>query len=412
MSVSITGGVSASRGLGSVTSLRAALDKSATWGSAVVTNKTHFPYNGFSSGSSQTVNYRSAHWTKRGSRVSALKLVFVNSSLTATGEAAGNAAHTVKASIEYNGATYPVYFGFGNRTKTLAVDEQVTSDPVYVSIPENTQFYVRTYVTVAVLGEKWPVAASAITGIGEGFSATTDKSDDVAYTTFSAASLYQPAAILGMCAEEAYNVVIIGSSSAQGQGDTAEASHYDVGYLSRALSNQHGVLKLTRGSTTMNMFLTTPGYTRQLEFLNRVRPTHIIQQLGSNDLTSSASVATMKSRMADMWDILGSTGARILQCTYTPVTTSTDNWATLENQTVVASNDERIEVNEWLRSGAGGSTAITGIVECCAVESSLNSGKFKVTGSAGGYTADGTHLTQLAHQETAASINMAALLAR
>lgn len=392
-----------------VTGLRTSLDKSNTWGSSVVCNRTHFPFNGFSSGSSQTTNYRSAHWTKRGGAVMGLKLCFANCTISSTGEATGNAVHTVKASVEYNGVAYPVYFGGTTRTKTLALDEQVTSDPVFVSIPADTKFFVRTYVTVTNLGEKWPVSQAANTAIGEGYASTTDKADDVSYTSFAAASIYCPSAILGLHSGAAANVLVIGSSSGWGQGDTAETGYWDYGYLSRALSNQYGYIKWTRASTALSHF-GTAGYSRFIDFLTRTKPTHIIQQLGSNDLTSAASFATMQSRLATMWDVCSSTGASVLQCTYTPVTTSSDSWATLANQTVVSSNAARISTNDWIRTVP--SAKLSGFIECCAVESSLNSGKFKVTGSAGGYTADGTHLSQLGHQETAASLDMAALLAR
>jgi lysophospholipase L1-like esterase len=392
--------------------LRSGLDRAATLGSQVIANRTHYPFNGFSSGSSQATNYRSAHWTRRGGRVSLIRLVFNNSTIGATGEAVGNAAHTVKASIEYNGVIYPVYFGGTTRTKTLAVDEQVVSDAVAISIPADTMFHVRTFLTTEVLGEKWPVAQAANTSLGEGYASTTDKSDDVAYTTFSAASIYCPSAILGYThATDTANVMVIGSSSGWGQGDTAEASYYDYGYISRALSNQYGYLKFTRASTAMSQYLTGAGYARMLAWMNVVKPTHVIHQLGSNDLTSGASLSTMQSRLAEMWDILGCTGARVIQATYTPVTTSSDSWATLSGQTLANSNGVRILTNEWIRSVP--SSAITGYLETCnVVESSPNSGRWAVNGTANAYTADGTHVTQLGHRETAATLDMATVLAR
>jgi lysophospholipase L1-like esterase len=394
-----------------VNNVRSGLDRAATLGSQVVANRTHYPFNGFSSGSSQATNYRSAHWTRRGGRVSLIRLVFNNSSIGASGETAGLNAHTVKASIEYNGVIYPVYFA-GARTKTLAVDEQVISDAVAVSIPADTMFHVRTFLTTAVLGEKWPVAQAANTSLGEGFASTTDKSDDVAYTSFSSASVYCPSAILGYTrATDTANVMVIGSSSGWGQGDTAEAGYYDYGYISRALSNEYGYIKFTRASTAMSQYLTGAGYARMLAWMNIVKPTHIIHQLGSNDLTSGASLATMQSRLAEMWDILGSTGARVIQATYTPVTTSSDSWATLAGQTLANSNLVRIATNEWIRSVP--SSAITGYLETCSVvESSPNSGLWQVNGTANAYTADGTHVTQLGHRETAATFNMATVLGR
>jgi hypothetical protein len=397
----------------SVNFARAASDinfgqKLATRGLVPVANRTIFPFNGFSSGSSQTVTYRTAHFTRKNSRVTGLRVMYNNATLTSTGEATGNAAYTVaKAAIEYNGVSYPILFG-GARDKALALDAQVLSDPVVVSIPANTQFWIRTYVTVAVLGEKWPVGTTLNTALGETY-ATSDIADGTTTPTLQAASGLYPSAILGLTAEDAPHVLMIGSSSGYGQGDTVEAPSYDLGYLSRALSNEYCYSKLTRASTSLNMFLTTAGYTRQLRHILEVKPTHIIQQLGSNDLTGGASLATMQSRLTEMRDILSSTGAKVYQCTATPVTTSSDNWATLAGQTLASSNTIRLATNEWIKSLP--TSTLSGYIDCCKfVETSPDQGYWKTDGNASTYTTDGTHLTQFAHRGTAATIDIAEIL--
>jgi lysophospholipase L1-like esterase len=377
----------------------------ANRGNVVAANRTKFVNNGVSSGSSITVTYRTVHFTRGSGRVTFPRFVFVNSALSATGEISGTHPFTVKAAIEYGGVSYPIYFN-GSRTKLLAIDEQVISDPVMLSIPANTQFAVRTNCLAATLGDKWPTGYSLTTAIGESYTGS-DVTDSVASMGAFAATGYGPAAILGSVAGEAPTVLITGSSSGDGQGDTAEAPYYDLGYLSRACrTSGMDYVRLTRPSATMLHFLTTNK--RQLEFVHKVKPTHVIQQLGSNDISNGADLATLKSRAQEIWDIMASTGAKVYQATATPVATSSDSFATLVNQTLNANNSVRVAFNDWIRSKPSG---ISGYIECCdVVESALNSGKWRVDGTANAYTVDGTHLTQRGHRETAASMDLLAAI--
>jgi lysophospholipase L1-like esterase len=364
-----------------------------------------------SSGASQAITYRTVHYSRKNSRITGPRLVYGNFYMASSGETAGNAAITVKSAIEYNGVSYPIYYG-GSRTKVLAVNESVVSDRCAVSIPANTQFAIRTYVSVGTLGEKWPVGNNLTTGIGESYIAS-DVADGTTSMGTNSAAAFAPLAILGSSSDDAPSVLIIGSSSAWGQGDTSGGGGdtYDYGYLSRALNNTYCYTKFTRASTTMNQFLTTAGYTKQLDALLKINPTHIFQQLGSNDLTGGASYATMVSRITDMADILSSTGAKVIQKTYTPVTTSSDSWATQSGQTLASSNTIRLAINDWLKSMP--LSTISAVADCCKfVEDPLAPGYWKTDGAAGTYTADGTHLTPFAHAGTAATLDFSDILTR
>jgi hypothetical protein len=78
--------------------------------------------------------------------------------------------------------------------------------------------------------------------------------------------------------------------------------------------------------------------------------------------------------------------------TVAPRTTSTDNWATVANQTPVTGEAQRVAYNTSLRTSPP--SWVAGIFDVAAqVESSLNSGAWKATGTAFGYTADGIHET-------------------
>jgi lysophospholipase L1-like esterase len=372
-----------------------------------VANRAHYPNNAFSSGSTTATTYRTIHYTRKGAGVAFPRLVYVNATLGASGEATGNAALTgLTASIEYAGVSYPVYFA-GSRSTAIPLDGVVISDPVALYMTGDTQFAVRSRPVVETLGEKWCIGQAMQTGIGESFSAS-DLVDSVASVGANAAGSFGPAAILGQMGSAGPTVAYTGSSSGTGQGDTAEAPYYDQGYLARALMalNQTGgdfaYIKMTRASTTLAMFLA--GNTRQMNFLRLTRPTHIIQQLGSNDISGSASFATMQSRLRSVAAMLRSTGAKVYQCTFTPgQTTSSDSYLTVAGQTVAATNAVRVLTNNWLRTNP---PEFDGIIECCDVaESSRDSGKWAVDGTTTFLmSADGLHLSQYGHRMTAAAI--------
>jgi lysophospholipase L1-like esterase len=150
--------------------------------------------------------------------------------------------------------------------------------------------------------------------------------------------------------------------------------------------------------------------------MERVGPTHILCELGVNGL--SAGFATWSSHLLGTgtkgaWGSLAAFGVPIYQTTITPQTTSSDAWATVNNQTVASAGNEtaRLAANAWLRDGApisaspaaGGTVAavgasgvlragqtghpLAGIIEVADLaESARDSGKWKA-----GYTGDGTH---------------------
>jgi lysophospholipase L1-like esterase len=86
----------------------------------------------------------------------------------------------------------------------------------------------------------------------------------------------------------------------------------------------------------------------------------------------------------------------------------------------------RVQINDWIRArcpengsgvpqlagtpGAVASPFLSGWFETAdTVESARNSGKWKATGSASGYTADGVHPSQTGHAAMAAAIDTVAV---
>ena len=71
----------------------------------------------------------------------------------------------------------------------------------------------------------------------------------------------------------------------------------------------------------------------------------------------------------------------------TPTTTSTDNWATLVNQTTAGNDAQRLLFNPSVLTNLGG--AITGNFDVASYMTAAS--KWNVTGGAFGYTPDGIH---------------------
>ena len=366
---------------------------------ALVTNRAGLPYNSQSSGSFQAVTYRTRYVTLKGSRVSALRLVFSGTELTASGEFDAPVTLTsLKATVEVNGVFYKVYFN-GQRNAVIEPGSFVISDPVGVSLAPGTEIFVRTRPAVGTLGEKWPLVTALDTTYGESY--TSGDNTDSGSMGANAAAGYGPCAILGTVSGPHPSVVIFGSSTGAGQGDTASTNERDLGYLSRLFSNNTGYCRMVRATQTAVMFLAD--YRRRVALLAAINPTHAVFQLGTNDIGNSNSFDTVQSTLLQCWGVLAGMGIRVIATTYSPhQTTSTDSYATTANQTPAANNAVRILVNNWIRSLPA---PLSGYLECAdLVETSRDSGIWKVDGTANKWTTDGLHCTQYAHEFVAAAL--------
>lgn len=108
---------------------------------------------------------------------------------------------------------------------------------------------------------------------------------------------------------------------------------------------------------------------------------YVIVGEGTNDIASGMTLAQYQPKALAIATWFSATGIKVYFGTIPPRTTSTDSWATLANQTVAASEAQRLAINEWLRTIPA---PITGILDvAAAVETS---GKWNV-----GTTADGIH---------------------
>lgn len=332
---------------------------------------------------------------------------------------------TVKASIDYpTGVLFPVTFN-GQTTVTIQPGATVISDPVGIDLVKGTNFWTRTYVSVTS-GQSFPRGAYAThSGNGEGHNYSSAGGADV--TTSGAVPaggfneyVYSPAAILGLPIDGGKAVIAaVGDSIVAGTGDD------QTGWVTRLLGNNYSLQKVAYPSESMVQWVTNNKVNcyRRAGLLARVGITHVIAEHIVNDLGASG-IATLQTNAYAYWKYLSRIG-KVYATTCTPITTSTDAWATVANQTVDTALKEprRLAFNAWLRDGApmnssgvaqavGASGAgviragqpghpLAGYIEVAdAVESARDSGKWKAS-----YTTDGTHPNTTGATAIAAAID-------
>jgi hypothetical protein len=322
-----------------------------------------------------------------------------------------NAAITLTASLEYPVGTFTkLTFAEGSSSYLLPWNGIIKTDVALVELPANTEFQIRTCVTVQT-GQVWLKqyitnggTEGAVIGSDMTLSGTIGGSIDFAFG---------PTVVAGVGTSRAYSVLELGDSIAVGQGDSGGANYkfsYDArGLFGRTFTNQFPNFACAKAGETLAHWL--PVSRRVFSpFLSLCE--RFICELGRNDLNAGVDTTTLQTNYITVWDSLLMRGVVGYQTTITPQTTSTDNWATTTNQTPSSNNATRIALNDWFRDGApldvvsrvAASVGATGSTVIRAgqmghpllgffdvadqVESARNSGLWKP-----GYSGDGTHAT-------------------
>lgn len=341
-------------------------------------------------------------------QVSDIQLAYANAYL-APAETVGTDTITVRAAIEYNGASYPFFFG-GKRDVTIEPGGTATTEPLGLELPANATLFVRTYVSVTS-GGKWPIGRFTRNALGEGTNGSNGADTTLSTGSIVAGSdqtIFAPCAVFGRSeSASAATVLILGDSIAAGSGETSGGdSEGRLGFLERALANNLAWISSTRSSDTFAIFNAL--HVRRLAHGPQYCSSAIVE-LGRNDLNADANLASLQSLAQTSWYALSRRGLAVYQTTLTPQTTSTDSWATVGNQTIASSSREAVRTafNDWVRTTPA---PLSGYFEIADIgETTRNSGIWKATGSANGYTADGLHPSGSMHALLAAGVAISAL---
>lgn len=342
------------------------------------------------------------------------------------GEAISQSDLTITAAIEYPVNTITPLTFRGATSVLLKPGTVCAADPLGVDIPRNARAYIRTYAVCSGTGTTLPISAYANgTGDQQERDVHTDRTLS-GNAAGSATYCYGPLQVLATVEESAMisPLVACGLDSLTAGAGGAPA---DVGWVSKfCIDNHIPVINISQYGSKAQDFATSPN-TRRRRMAMMDGCTHAVLLHGTNDAVTGTSVATMQGYLLTEWRLFWERGIKVYGCTLPPETTSTDNWATLANQTLVSSwalAGRVTQLNAWIMDGApinlsdwvagtstplavgattdairAGSTShpLFGVLDVGGALTDAATGKWRVTGSAFGYTTDGIHPNALGH---------------
>ncbi len=272
-------------------------------------------------------------------------------------ELAPGSTATVTASIEYPAATCTQLKWSAATSSVIPDGGQVTSDYVTISIPANTQFWVRQYTTNASgvvaayyqgqnlsLGDALVVGNS---GVADQTVSCGTVTDGGTFTSIPPLAVIAPIALTPV---KLPSVCILGDSIAIGvNNDFAPNSVGDSGEIAPSIGPSFGYSNMgVNGETAANFVSTHTNRAAVLQYCSST-----IVQYGINDLQFGASVAALQASLTTIYG-LAPGGATVFQNTLIPFTSSTDGWATTVNQTTSAFESNRVAFNSALTSASFG----------------------------------------------------------
>lgn len=306
-----------------------------------------------------------------------------------------------RSSIEYPlGTITAVTFNNGEAGVYLNPGQFAVSDPITVAIPKDTVFYSRTYIKAGRLTNVGTFNAGQINSsqTNEGRKLSSPATDEIATVPLSGLTAFvtppAPLSIVADAHDTGKSVLIVGDSIADGNGEVVQGYAWpEMGFagatvnvsLETATHSASGVAVMNFGCGNLRADQDTNVNLMQARLAFARRMTHVVIALGTNDLVASRSSAQLQADLLTHITAYAATGARVLIATIPPNTTSSDNWRTTGNQTVLASEAARVAVNTYIRTLPSPAIAVLDLA--AQVESSLNSGfwgTFTTTGTASG----------------------------
>lgn len=284
---------------------------------------------------------------------------------------------TIKVAVDIGGTIYKLYFN-GSRTKTIAAGGIAFTDPLGFRVAKGTLLKVRTY-TDAGSGNVIKPNLANYDSSGGGKSAGVDYADSGSIST-GTAYIFGPSLVIGQCQNPC--LLVIGDSVMDANASTGypRRRYGDVPTYGWQCGLQANVLSIAISGDSLAARKNTTKYIRTQVY--QYADVALVG-LGINDFMSGSTDVQIRASLETLWEELVERGLRVWQTTITPRSTSTDSWATVENQTAL-NMPGRGTLNDYIRTIP---SPLTGIVEIAdVVESARNSGKWKAA-----YTADGLH---------------------
>jgi hypothetical protein len=324
------------------------------------------------------------------------------------------AAMTLRAGLVVNGVTYALYVN-GKRDFVVDPGGFVETDPLPLEVKAGDIIRTVTYQAAGTWRVWAAIQNPALGGDGAGITTTGDFTGELAaQLSDGGGSGVAPAAITGTPKNRRQRTVcLVGASDMEGVGDGVLQNGFNMaitnlrdgswGWAVRGLRGKTGIIQTARTGDRVSKFILPAGHKRRMMFASSC--SDLITTMGLNDVFNSATLAQLKTDKIAEWLLEAQRCDRVWQTTWTPNTTSSDDWTTTAGQTVAASEAVRTGFNDWVRDGAplnypaltGAATGVApgaGIVRAGmsghplydflevadCVESARNSGKWRVDG--------------------------------
>ncbi len=359
----------------------------------------------FANNANQIMNRSKHHATEN---ITALQVAWANWYVaTDTGiETPTGAAATITASIEYPAGTFTQLTFSGSATGTIPDGGTLLSDRATVTIPQGAAFYVRMFWTnSAGVIMRYPGANNA----ADAWNITSTDSTMSGTVTQQNAGFWQPPIAI-VAYTKRPSLFLSGDSHFYGYGDFVGGTHAEnslgCGWSERNILNKFGVINA--GAPGETIHTATGRYAKRLAVSRYC--SHVLVGYGINDFNTlgrtAAQIAGDRATLAAMFTGQGQT---VIGATLLYVTTSTDNWATLANQTVSANEAQRVAFNGLVRATIAGESVY--IDPDFVLDPDAN-GKWPANGTAVYYTADGVHGSPAAIALLANGLDLDSLLIR
>lgn len=390
-----SGGVASSDSLPLTVAAGAATLRQVATGTFI--NDTQHPSN-------KQANIRSPHYLR--DSVAQMRIVLPNWFVTSQVETNGSGADTWSASIEYPAGTFTrVTFG-GNNTGTASVGNNLISDLV-TAPPKDVKFWVRLFLNSAGLIKFFQYYAGDGTAQAEfGVSGLTDKTMGGAMATVASSNtgFIMPCAIIGVSAMPA--VADVGDSISVGRGDSDGVGRALQGHLGRAYGAVYPNGHVGVSGDRIQAYLLSNS--KRTALVNNYF-THVAFNMGINDVSAGRTAPQVEADTNSMLNLFP--GKPKAVCTLGPVSTSTDGWVTVVNQTasVATSNAVRSAVNTQRLTTLPLAKIVHDVNPVIENQTSPEDSLFNITGGAN--TNDGTHFNANSNGRVAASIDPNLLVA-
>ncbi len=339
----------------------------------------------FASTTNKQIMTRSRHFISEATR--SLQLIYPNWYHNGNAEVGVGGPIDVAAAIEYPIGVFTRVTWGGSATVTIGdLSNSAPSDPIEVQIPDGgAEIFIRTFQSSAT-----GIVYSGLQDTMRGETADYGESGVVDATMGGIIpddgpnAAYLPLAVLGQTTKPSFFIV----------GDSREsATSFDipnalsvVGNIARGIAPVCGFINVARGGERLAEFVAS--HSKRLEVAQYC--SHVAIHMGINDFTSGQTSA---GALADLNTIKGYFPTHeIWFATVEPVSTSSDGWLTVANQTIdAASNANRIAFNNAIRAGITGAAGYFDIAD--VLESGRDSGKWRVLPGVA-LTSDGTHANE------------------